>query len=90
MNYEWTVHQSEYPAPADGVPGPWFAAGCAGDVCSRGGEPICAGDAIRADGNGGWECRDCVNEDTAHNDNAAAALELWDDRAAADEMDRAS
>jgi hypothetical protein len=47
-------------------PGPWFIAGF-DDVCSRGGEPIDSGDTIRADGDGGWECRGCVDADQVAN-----------------------
>lgn len=43
-------------------PGPWFTAGY-DDECSRGGHEITDGDEIRADGEGGWECRECVQDD---------------------------
>lgn len=54
------------PAPAgpqrfDG-PGPWFTAQLPGE-CSAGGEEITGGDTIRADGSGGWECQECVEEE---------------------------
>jgi hypothetical protein len=39
-------------------PGPWFVAAY-GSTCSRCGDDIVEGDAIRADGAGGWECENC-------------------------------
>jgi len=39
-------------------PGPWFIAGYHG-ACSACGFDIEPGDEIRADGQGGWECREC-------------------------------
>lgn len=38
--------------------GPWFYAAYRG-LCSRCGSPIEPGEKIRADGDGGWECREC-------------------------------
>lgn len=43
-------------------PGPWFDAQFPG-ICERGGEGFEAGEEIRADGEGGYECRECVNDD---------------------------
>ena len=49
-------------------PGDWFVADFDGE-CSRGGEtfesrwPSGTATTIRADGDGGWECRECVEED---------------------------
>jgi len=45
-------------------PGGYFIADFDGE-CSRGGETFKAGDSltIRADGDGGWECRGCVDND---------------------------
>lgn len=43
-------------APTDG-PGPWFRAGYDGE-CDSCGADYDAGDEIRADGSGGWECCD--------------------------------
>lgn len=40
--------------PTDG-PGPWFMAGYGGE-CDSCGADYDAGDEIRADGSGGWEC----------------------------------
>lgn len=42
-------------------PGPWFEAGWDGEAscCFSG---IEAGDMIRADGDGGWEHKDCVEQ----------------------------
>jgi len=46
-------------------PGDWVTAGfdspCSRGYCSG----IAAGEDIRADGDGGWECRSCVEMDTA-------------------------
>lgn len=53
----------------DDGPGPWFMAGFDGE-CSRGCGGISEGDTIRADGDGGWECRDCVDEDEASAESA--------------------
>jgi len=53
----------EFDSPNDkDQPGPWIVAGFDG-VCSRGGEHLLEGEDIRADGDGGWECRECVDED---------------------------
>jgi hypothetical protein len=46
-----------WPAPRSG-PGPYFTAGHPGH-CAGCGEDIRPGDEIRADGDGGWERRDC-------------------------------
>ncbi len=43
-------------------PAPWIVAGFDG-VCSRSGERITIGQDIRADGDGGWECKECVDDD---------------------------
>jgi hypothetical protein len=43
-------------------PGDWFVADFDGE-CSRGGEKFGASVTIRANGEGGWECRECVDED---------------------------
>lgn len=43
-------------------PGDWVIAEFDGE-CSRGGETFGAGVTIRADGDGGWECRGCVSYD---------------------------
>jgi hypothetical protein len=43
-------------------PGDWFVADFDGE-CSRGQEQIVPGTTIRADGDGGFECRGCVLED---------------------------
>lgn len=45
-----------------GQPGPWFIAGYDGE-CDRGDHEIDEGDEIRADGEGGWECRLCIEND---------------------------
>jgi hypothetical protein len=45
-------------------PGPWFDARFPG-ICERGGEGFEEGEEIRADGEGGYECRDCVGNDVA-------------------------
>jgi hypothetical protein len=53
--------------PAPGRPGygPWFPAGHPG-ACDGGcGGEIVPGDLIRADGAGGWLCRDCGADDAA-------------------------
>lgn len=54
------------PAPTagglDGSPGPWVTARFDGE-CSRGCAGIEEGQEIRADGDDGWECRDCVMKD---------------------------
>jgi len=42
------------------LPGPWMIAAFDGGDCSRGGHDLEEGMQIRADGDGGWECRDCV------------------------------
>jgi hypothetical protein len=42
-------------------PGDWLMSGFSG-VCSLGGEWFHLNDTIRADGAGGWECRDCVED----------------------------
>ncbi len=44
------------------TPGPFFLANYSGE-CSRGGEWFREGEEIRADGSGGWECFECVDED---------------------------
>lgn len=50
-------------APMDDIKkGPWFYAQYGG-VCSAGGESVEAGDEIRADGTGGYECSACVADD---------------------------
>ena len=41
---------------------PWIVAGFEG-VCSRDFDTIYEGDVIRADGEGGWEKKECVDED---------------------------
>jgi len=41
--------------------GPWFPAGFESE-CSAGGETITEGAEIRADGDGSFECRECVEE----------------------------
>jgi hypothetical protein len=43
-------------------PGDWFVADFDGE-CSRDGEKFGASVTIRADGDGGWECQECVDED---------------------------
>lgn len=45
-------------------PGDWLTAGF-DSPCSRGCPGISAGEDIRADGEGGWECRSCVELDEA-------------------------
>lgn len=58
--------------PMDDVKkGPWFYAEFNG-VCSAGGESVEAGDEIRADGRGGYECSTCVADDEP--DTVASAL----------------
>jgi len=53
----------EFDSPDEtGQPGPWIIAGFHGK-CSRGGELIGVGEDVRADGDGGWECKECVDED---------------------------
>jgi hypothetical protein len=47
---------------SDGMPGPWFPAAYEGE-CSSCGADITGDDEIRADGFGGWECRDCGGEE---------------------------
>lgn len=42
--------------------GPWFSASFGGGCDGCGGE-ICAGDRIRADGEGGWLCEECGSYD---------------------------
>jgi len=51
------------PAPiyTGSKPGPWFSAAFPG-ICEKGGEGFEAGDEVRADGEGGYECRDCVTD----------------------------
>lgn len=44
------------------LPGPFFEAGYPGE-CSRGGERFEEGEMIRADGDGGYECHECVARD---------------------------
>lgn len=44
-------------------PGPWFIAGYDSDDVSCCGEPISAGQMIRADGYGSYEHEDCVAAD---------------------------
>lgn len=41
--------------------GPWFTAMYPGE-CSLSGERFYEGAMIRADGDGGYECRDCVED----------------------------
>jgi hypothetical protein len=41
------------------VPAPWFQAGYPGE-CSITGHEFEEGDTIRADGDAGWECQECV------------------------------
>lgn len=41
--------------------GPWFQSIYPG-VCSLGDEQFDVGTRIRADGDGGWECHDCVED----------------------------
>ena len=43
-------------------PGPWFAAAYHG-ACSDCGEDISPDDVIRADGDGGYLCEDCGQDD---------------------------
>jgi hypothetical protein len=43
-------------------PGPWFPAGHP-DECSNCGWDIEEGDPIRADGEGGWECKEHGGDD---------------------------
>lgn len=45
-------------------PGPWIVSAYAGQ-CSFEGEDFEEGTEIRADGSGGWECRECVETDAA-------------------------
>lgn len=51
----------------DGRLGPWVTAAfdseCDGDMC---GVQILEGDEIRADGEGGWLCKDCGSEEPSH------------------------
>lgn len=49
------------PAPSRPEPGPWFRSQFPGE-CSRGGETFPAQSSVRADGDGGWECWECVEE----------------------------
>lgn len=67
---EETASQSDRAAESGGVditgpvytganPGPWFEAQFPG-ICERGGEGFEQGEEIRADGEGGYECRQCV------------------------------
>jgi hypothetical protein len=46
----------------DDEPGDWIVAGFEGE-CSRGGGIFVGNATIRADGDGGWECRECVLDD---------------------------
>lgn len=50
----------DFDDPAD-VPAPWFQAGYPGE-CSVSGHEFDEGDTIRADGDAGWECRECVDD----------------------------
>ena len=42
--------------------GPWFQASYDSD-CDGCGEPITEGDTIRSDGEGGWLCTECGEDD---------------------------
>lgn len=42
--------------------GPWFTAGFDSD-CDECGGPIDEGDRIRSDGEGGWLCEECGDDD---------------------------
>lgn len=51
-----------FDSPDDvGQPGPWFVAGFNGE-CSLEGHSFDEGDIIRADGEGEYECKVCVDE----------------------------
>lgn len=43
--------------------GPWIFASFTGGDCSGCGEDIIEDDEIRADGSGGWERRECCDND---------------------------
>lgn len=58
---------SEDPRNSWVLPGPFFEAGYAGE-CSRGGEDFEPGTTIRADGDGGYECHECVTQGRAKGD----------------------
>ncbi len=45
------------------IPGIFVIASFDGGECSRGGHDLEEGMSIRADGDGGWECRECVEAD---------------------------
>ena len=47
------------------LPSPYLPASASGE-CARGREQFDAGDPIRADGMGGWECRSCVEKEIAN------------------------
>jgi hypothetical protein len=51
------------PAPiyTGSKPGPWFSAAFPG-ICEECGHGFEQGDTVRADGQGGYECRDCVTD----------------------------
>lgn len=46
-------------------PGPWFITAVAGD-CHSCGREFVEGDEIRADGDGGFEARNCCGQWTEH------------------------
>jgi hypothetical protein len=49
-------------AEPDNCPGPWVISAFYGE-CSREGDGIWPDEEIRADGVGGWEHRECVEDD---------------------------
>lgn len=55
-------------------PAPWIEAGFEG-VCSRDFDTIYEGDIIRSDGEGGWERKECVEEDEDWNESYPSVLE---------------
>lgn len=53
----------EFFAQPDGADtGPWFTAAYSGD-CDQCGNYFFEGDEIRADGEGGWQGRECCGDD---------------------------
>lgn len=56
-----------FTGPAEPTPGPWFDASYPGS-CSRCFDRIEEGDHIRADGEGGYECEDCGENDAPETD----------------------
>lgn len=65
----------------DGEPGPWVIADF-DSPCSRECQGITAGEEIRADGTGEWECRDCYDMDLESLQDSDGEPPGWPDNAA--------